>query len=363
MRHPTPIAIEAWRRKWPHCDFGWALPADIVVVDIDVKRGKNGFKDFSASPASTRAISLTPSASTPSGGLQLFYRATKAYKNAVAIGGTGIDTRTEGGYVVLPGPGNGRQWLRALIGADGAMAPLLPAPAWLDFALKRAPSTRAPLTLAPRAALIAASSDSGRRRKLRQQLERACAKIVAAPCGAQDATRHAQCFYIGGIIAQAAAAISTTQRPTRPFSRRRRPCPPIAIRGAISKPASPARSRAGMAAPLALSETEQWVRNFRARMRLKRDGRAPWLTTISPPPRLLRPVRPIPRTQTPLRAQKTQKTQMPGQRRRARGVSTGIRSPLRRRRTPARRSRPTSCASSLAQARKPRPVRDRCAAG
>ena len=71
--------------------------------------------------------------------------ATKPYKNAVAIDGTGIDTRTDGGYVVLPLPGNGREWLRPLIGA-----PLLPAPAWLDCAVKKAPSTRAPLTLAPR---------------------------------------------------------------------------------------------------------------------------------------------------------------------------------------------------------------------
>ncbi len=139
-------------------------------------------------------------ASTPSGGLQLFYAASKPYKNVVAIGGGGIDVRALGGYVVLPCEGNGRQWLRPLIG----MA-LLPAPPWLDCALKQAPPTRgarAPLTLAPRSALAPASSDSWAQRKTQSELARACAKIAAAPCGAQDSTRHAQCFYIGGLIAR-----------------------------------------------------------------------------------------------------------------------------------------------------------------
>ena len=56
--------------------------------------------------------------------------------------------------------------------------------------------------MAPRAALAPPSSDSWAQKKALAELERACAKIVAAPCGAQDSTRHAQCFYIGGLIAR-----------------------------------------------------------------------------------------------------------------------------------------------------------------
>ena len=41
-----PEVIKAWRRKWAHCDFGWAVPADVIVVDVDVKHGKNGYADF-----------------------------------------------------------------------------------------------------------------------------------------------------------------------------------------------------------------------------------------------------------------------------------------------------------------------------
>jgi hypothetical protein len=197
-----PAVIEAWLLKWPHCEFGWAMPADIIAVDIDVKSGRNGYADFRRLAGCDPHDVVTPSASTPSGGTQVFFAAAKKYRNAVAIDETGIDTRTAGGYVVLPLPGNGRTWLRPLIGADGAMAELMPAPAWLDIALRKEPSTHAPLVLAPRAALSSASSDPWSQKQARVQLERACARIVAAPYGSQDSTRHAQCFYIGGLVAR-----------------------------------------------------------------------------------------------------------------------------------------------------------------
>ena len=76
----------------------------------------------------------TPTATTPSGGLQLYFSAAKPYKNKVAIDGTGIDTRTAGGYVILPAGGNGRRWLRRL-----STTPLQPAPDWLDCATKQEP--------------------------------------------------------------------------------------------------------------------------------------------------------------------------------------------------------------------------------
>jgi Bifunctional DNA primase/polymerase, N-terminal len=259
-----PEVIKAWRKEGAHCDFGWALPADIVAVDLDEKNGKHGLKDFKDRAGRDPQDVLTPQATTPSGGLHLIYAATKPYKNVVAIDGSGIDTRTAGGYVVLPLPGNGREWLRPLIGAT-----LLPAPAWLDCAVRKAPSTRPPLTLAPRSALVPPSSDLWAQRKAQSELERACAKIVTAPCGAQDATRHTQCFYIGGIIARgdlgyeeayaalldAACAMPVYRDPWRNLD----------VRVARS-------IESGMERPLALSQTEQWVRDFRARTLAKLSG-------------------------------------------------------------------------------------------
>ena len=63
--------------------------------------------------------------------MHLFYEAHQAYRNRVAIEGTGIDVRAEGGYVILPGHKNGRWWKKKL-----RTTPLASAPAWLDIALK-----------------------------------------------------------------------------------------------------------------------------------------------------------------------------------------------------------------------------------
>jgi hypothetical protein len=254
-----PATIEAWLRKWPHCEFALAVPAGMVVVDIDIKHGKNGYADFERLAGCDPRDVMTPSASTPSGGMQLFYSASKPYKNQVAIGGTGIDIRAEGGYVVLPLPGNGREWLRPLIGVTLAQAPT-----WLDRALKPAP-----LVLAPRAAIAPPSSDPYAQKSALAALARACAKIITAPCGTQDATRHRECFYIGGLIGrgdlgyatayaalyEAACAMPVYREPWRNLEER------------------VARSlEAGISRPLEISETEAWMRNFRARMRLKRSG-------------------------------------------------------------------------------------------
>jgi Bifunctional DNA primase/polymerase, N-terminal len=262
-----PAAVEAWCSKRPHCEFGWALPADIVAVDLDEKNGKHGLRDFRDHAGCDPRTVLTPQATTPSGGLHLFHKASKPYKNAApAIIGTGIDTRALGGYVVLPLPGNGREWLRPLIPADGVIAPLLPAPAWLDVALKQAPSPRAPLVLAPRSALVPPSSDSWAQKKALAALARACDRIVAAPCGAQDNTRHAQCHLIGGVIGRgdlgyeeafiallgAARAMPVYRDPWRDLESR------------------VARSiESGIGRPLAISEDELLMRRFRARMRFK----------------------------------------------------------------------------------------------
>ena len=61
-----PAAIEAWCSKWAHCDFAWALPADIVVVDLDEKHGKHGLRDFRDLAGCDPRDVLTPHGTTPS---------------------------------------------------------------------------------------------------------------------------------------------------------------------------------------------------------------------------------------------------------------------------------------------------------
>ena len=265
-----PEVIEGWLQKWPHCDFGWAVPADVVVVDVDMSAGRSGFEDFGRLAGCDPDAVMTPQASTPSGGRHVVYAASKAYKNAVAIAGTGIDVRSLGGYIVLPMLGNGREWRRPLIGVDGVMVPLAAAPAWLDGAIRQSPVSRAPLVLAPQAALIqpAPVSDSYVRKAAHAQLERACAKIVAAPCGVQDATRHRECYTVGGLVARGdldyatAYAALLAAADAMPVHRAGEPWRDTDVRVARSL-------EAGMAAPLPISANESWVRDFRARMQAR----------------------------------------------------------------------------------------------
>jgi hypothetical protein len=111
--------------RWPCSDQAWALPADIVVLDLDIGKGGNGFRDFAAHEGKGAETIETPQASTPAGGRHLIYAATgAAHRNGVRVNGSAIDIRTAGGYVVLPGLANGRAWLKPL------STPLAPAPDW-----------------------------------------------------------------------------------------------------------------------------------------------------------------------------------------------------------------------------------------
>jgi Bifunctional DNA primase/polymerase, N-terminal len=184
-----PAVIEGWGRRWPFADWGWALAAAVVAIDIDVKPGRNGYQDFRHLQGCDPRDVMTPSTSTPAGGMHLFYAAAKPYRNRVAIEGTAIDVRAEGGYVVLPGHKNGRRWVNKL-----RTTPLASAPAWLDIALKET------LPASGFRCLPSSSSAPLEREQALATLKRACARVIAAPEGAQEHIRHRECFNIGGMI-------------------------------------------------------------------------------------------------------------------------------------------------------------------
>jgi hypothetical protein len=134
----NPEIIKAWWTKWPHADIGWAAPGEIVVADLDMSKGRNGFRDFAEKAGISVDAVETPQTSTPSGGRHLIYAANGAsFRNGVAVAGSGIDVRTAGGYVVLPGPGSGRLWKKS------PATPLAEAPAWLIAATRLKPQAPA----------------------------------------------------------------------------------------------------------------------------------------------------------------------------------------------------------------------------
>ena len=196
-----PGQIRAWWKRWPHAEIGWAVPAGVVVVDLDVKNGKRGLMDFVEREGVEAEAVQTPIAVTPSGGRHLvFDDLGNPYPNSTGIFGTGIDLRSAGlGYIVLPRKGNGREWLKPL------STPLAPVPRWVPV--------KPPDALAGEARPFTgeASPDA------LDALKRACHAIETAVNGAQETTLNNHCFHIGRRIGagqlDAGAAVAALMRP------------------------------------------------------------------------------------------------------------------------------------------------------
>jgi hypothetical protein len=99
--------IRAWWSQWPNALI--AMPtgkaSGFDVLDLDSKKGKNGFAHIPQWERLTPIIAMTPS-----GGAHLYFKADGVTCSVDKIA-PGIDTRGEGGYVVIP-PSPGYRWLK-----------------------------------------------------------------------------------------------------------------------------------------------------------------------------------------------------------------------------------------------------------
>ena len=191
-----PPSLAAWWRLYPFADIGWALPENVVVIDIDRKQGRDGYSDFLAIGGGAVDAFDTPQATTPTGGRHIFCRSDGSNcRNGVRLGGLSIDVRTHGGYVVLPSPGNGRHWVKPLSG------PWMPAPGWTvagaacaqskDDRTKTDIPELTPTTPPP----YRGDSPYGL-----AALRGVCIDIANAPDGSQETTLNGGCFKIGRLI-------------------------------------------------------------------------------------------------------------------------------------------------------------------
>jgi len=116
-----PERIAQWVDIYPDTNWGLAcgVESDVIVIDVDADKG--GFESM----ADIRLPIGTPTVLTGGGGLHHFFRYAEGIGNRVGWL-PGVDIRSDGGYVVLPGgrhiAGGMYQW-RA--GADGE-PPTLP---------------------------------------------------------------------------------------------------------------------------------------------------------------------------------------------------------------------------------------------
>jgi hypothetical protein len=96
---------EMWQRR-PNANIGIATGASgLVVIDVDVKNDINGWEAFNDCLERLGELpGPTRTASTPSGGAHLYFRAPDGFEIPISAGrlGDGIDVRAHGGYVVCP---------------------------------------------------------------------------------------------------------------------------------------------------------------------------------------------------------------------------------------------------------------------
>lgn len=141
--------IKAWWTNGPERNIGIATEKfgddqALVVVDVDVKNGKDGNASIFELELTGHELPRTLEQSTPSGGRHLLYVSDLPLKQGVDVLGPGLDIRSRGGYIVAAG---------SVI--DGLAyklheAELVPAPQWLVARLgisrdARSADTRTPI--------------------------------------------------------------------------------------------------------------------------------------------------------------------------------------------------------------------------
>src|SRR6267142_34442 len=92
-----------WSKKWKRPDAminaSTGIMNDILVLEIDMKNGKNGLAELEELKAG-RELPITLSATSPTGGKHFFFN----YKDGIRIGHLtpGVEFKGEGGAITLP---------------------------------------------------------------------------------------------------------------------------------------------------------------------------------------------------------------------------------------------------------------------
>ena len=122
--------IEAWWEKYPDANIG--IPtAGLLVVDVD-----DADNPWPADPAQAEDLACGPVSLTPRGGRHHIFRqpAGKAWKNTAGKIAPKVDTRADGGYIVVPPSvvdGKPYRWAETFE-LDVAPDQLPEPPGWLD---------------------------------------------------------------------------------------------------------------------------------------------------------------------------------------------------------------------------------------
>ena len=181
------IIRTAWA-TYRAADIGLALPPGVLVVDVDVAKGKQGRADFIRLFGCLPEEMATAVSTTARGGWHVYFRFVPSLQLVQTTITSSLDVRIGGvGYVIAPSPGNGRRWIQPLLST-----PLMEAPQWLLERLRRPPEPE------PGKAKSFEGQTSGR---AQEALDKACAALAAAPPGSRDATIGRVVYRVGRLAA------------------------------------------------------------------------------------------------------------------------------------------------------------------
>jgi hypothetical protein len=172
--------VRRWLTIWPECDLAIALPAHVVVLDIDTRR--NGLDQF-LEVAGSHPDQIDAIQAVTRGGWHLWFLSDgHKFLNKHCREYDGLETKTDGGYVVVP-PAPGRRWV-------AGKRTMPPAPEWL----KQLFPYREPPPVAP-TKTAGAHTPYGAK-----TLDKLCLRIATAPRGEQDNTRTQLAFIVGQYV-------------------------------------------------------------------------------------------------------------------------------------------------------------------
>jgi Bifunctional DNA primase/polymerase, N-terminal/Family of unknown function (DUF5906)/Primase C terminal 2 (PriCT-2) len=114
-----PKKITRWWTRWPTALIGIPTGERFNVLDLDVKKGKNGLAVVPDWAQRSPLISKTGT-----GGKHVFFQPDERICCTTDVIGPGVDTRGKGGYVIVP-PSEGYSW----VNGDG-LADLSELPPW-----------------------------------------------------------------------------------------------------------------------------------------------------------------------------------------------------------------------------------------
>ncbi|SEE37960.1 Bifunctional DNA primase/polymerase, N-terminal [Rhizobiales bacterium GAS191] len=163
-----------------------ALPENVLVIDLDRKHGKNGVAEFERLQGCAVEQYLAPKVQTGTAGIHVYTdQMGQDYKNTRDVIAPGIDTRAEGGYVIIPSGDGLYHWLTS---PDTALPA---ASAWAAPALRQATDH------GPRAEARAFQGQSAFGNAI---LAKACAAIAAAAAGEQEDTLSLKSLIVGHFV-------------------------------------------------------------------------------------------------------------------------------------------------------------------